>query len=168
MSLTKKQQAFIEHYLTCWNATEAARQAGYSERTAGQIGYENLNKPDIQKVIEQRMTDLALSANEVLARLSEMARLDLSPYLITVDVDGVPENRVDIQQMIDDGKGHLITELYYDASGNQRVKFVDAQTALVHLGRAHGLFTDKVDHSSGGKPIAPQIFLPAVDDDPDA
>jgi phage terminase small subunit len=43
--LTDKQQAFIEAYLTCWNATQAAIDAKYSKKTARVIGPENLSKP---------------------------------------------------------------------------------------------------------------------------
>ena len=32
--LTTKEQLFAEHYLCTFNATEAARKAGYSENTA--------------------------------------------------------------------------------------------------------------------------------------
>ncbi len=33
-NLTNKQRVFVELYLTLWNATEAAKQAGYSPKTA--------------------------------------------------------------------------------------------------------------------------------------
>lgn len=54
MALTKKQQAFVEHYLREWNATRAAVLAGYSEKTARSIGSENLKKSEVRRVIEQR------------------------------------------------------------------------------------------------------------------
>jgi len=45
--LTAKQQKFCEEYMIDLNATQAAIRAGYSEDTAPQMGYENLNKPYI-------------------------------------------------------------------------------------------------------------------------
>ncbi|HEN7429532.1 TPA: terminase small subunit [Streptococcus agalactiae] len=36
--LTLKQQKFIDEYIICGNATDAAIKAGYSKKTAGQIG----------------------------------------------------------------------------------------------------------------------------------
>jgi len=33
-SLSDKQTAFVEAYLQTWNATKAAKTAGYSEKTA--------------------------------------------------------------------------------------------------------------------------------------
>src|SRR5690606_35612738 len=53
--LTAKQRRFIDEYLRCWNATEAAQRAGYkgSKATLATVGYENLNKPYIRAVIEK-------------------------------------------------------------------------------------------------------------------
>jgi len=55
--LTEKQARFVIEYLSCLNATEAARRAGYSQRTAYSIGQENLKKPEIQTAIQQAMTE---------------------------------------------------------------------------------------------------------------
>ena len=66
MGLTTKQKRFIE----CFdgNATEAARQAGYSPRTVRTVGCENMTKPDIVAAIrereEKRVNSLILSREE--------------------------------------------------------------------------------------------------------
>ena len=52
--MTKKQQLFIQYYLCSLNATEAAKRAGYSAKTAYSIGAELLKNPEIQKAIEQQ------------------------------------------------------------------------------------------------------------------
>lgn len=44
MKLTPKQKKFAEYYIQSGNATEAAKKAGYSTKTARQIGTENLAK----------------------------------------------------------------------------------------------------------------------------
>lgn len=49
--LTEKQKLFAREYLIDLNATQAAIRAGYSEKTAGVIGYENLTKPQIVEAI---------------------------------------------------------------------------------------------------------------------
>ena len=51
--MTKMQLRFIEEYLECLNATEAARRAGYSPKTAHQIAYENIRKPHIRRIIRK-------------------------------------------------------------------------------------------------------------------
>ena len=45
--LTAKQMRFCEEYLIDFNATQAAIRAGYSKKTAKEIGCENLTKPNI-------------------------------------------------------------------------------------------------------------------------
>ena len=50
--LSPKQKKFVQAYMG--NATEAAKIAGYSEKTARSIGQRLLTKDDIQKAIEQR------------------------------------------------------------------------------------------------------------------
>jgi phage terminase small subunit len=51
MKLTAKQEKFIKEYLVDLNATKAAERAGYSKKTAGVIGDENLKKPYIAEAI---------------------------------------------------------------------------------------------------------------------
>jgi phage terminase small subunit len=52
--LTAKQNAFVKEYiLNGGNSTQAALAAGYSEKTASEMGYENLRKPQIKKAIEK-------------------------------------------------------------------------------------------------------------------
>lgn len=52
--LTPKQKAFADNYIISGNATEAAKQAGYSEKSARQMGAENLSKPYIMEYIQNR------------------------------------------------------------------------------------------------------------------
>ena len=56
--LTDKQKQFCKEYVTDWNATRAAKAAGYSEHTAKEIGSQNLTKPIINAYIEHIQKDL--------------------------------------------------------------------------------------------------------------
>lgn len=47
--LSPKQQAFVEHYAACGNATEAAKAAGYKKPHPQ--GAENLQKPTVQAAL---------------------------------------------------------------------------------------------------------------------
>lgn len=60
--LTGKQKKFCEEYIFDFNATRAAKVAGYSEATASEMGYENLNKPQIKAYIELLQEDMAKTA----------------------------------------------------------------------------------------------------------
>ena len=70
MVLTPKQQAFADYYIQTGCAAEAARKAGYSEKTAPFIGAENLKKPQISAYIAERMAEetkkRVADANEVI------------------------------------------------------------------------------------------------------
>lgn len=78
MSLNERQKAFCEYYAACFNATEAAIKAGYSEKTARSIGAENLTKPDIQNYLhsltEKAQSSRIATIDEVLTYLSDTMR----------------------------------------------------------------------------------------------
>ena len=61
MKLTPKQELFITEYLIDSNATAAAIRAGYSERSANNIGPDNLLKPIIRSEIDKRLKERAIS-----------------------------------------------------------------------------------------------------------
>lgn len=50
--LKEKHEKFCQAYLISRNATAAAKEAGYSERSAHNQGYELLKRPDVQKRLE--------------------------------------------------------------------------------------------------------------------
>ena len=52
--LTIKQKAFADYYLETGNATQAAKRAGYSEKTAYRIGADNLKKTHVAAYIAER------------------------------------------------------------------------------------------------------------------
>ena len=78
MKLTQKQKIFCEEYIKTGNASDAARKAGYSPKTAPFIGAENLKKPQISAYIKSRLdeqdTALVADANEVLRFYSAVMR----------------------------------------------------------------------------------------------
>lgn len=78
MKLTLKQKAFADAYIETGNGTEAAKKAGYSERSAGQISDQNLKKHEIQAYIAQRTTEMdaqrIASADEVMRFYSSVMR----------------------------------------------------------------------------------------------
>lgn len=80
--LTPKQKAFADEYIRCGNATEAARKAGYSAKTAEVIGCENLRKPNVSEYIAERMKKIdeerIASADEVLRFYSSVMRGEVS------------------------------------------------------------------------------------------
>lgn len=145
MALEPKQQAFVEEYLKCRNAAEAARRAGYSEKTARVIGAQNLSKLNIQEEIARRTKEVAMEADEVLSRLADIARGSIEDF-ISLTYEPYPAAVLDLGKARERGVLHLIKKLKYDKDGNPEIELHDPQSALVNLGKHHKLFTDKVEH----------------------
>ncbi len=135
--LTNKQKAFVEYYLECWNATEAARKAGYSGGYDGLrvIGSRNLTKPHIKIHIDRRMKELTIPADEVIMRLGQHATASVSDF---IDETGV----IDFRKVKE--KGYLIKKIVHRKGQQAQIELHDPQSALVHLGRHYQLFTDKI------------------------
>ena len=97
MKLTEKQRRFVDYYVETGNASEAARRAGYSEKTAGWIGQENLQKPTIKAAIDARLKDLEdkriAKADEVLQFLTSTLRGEVKEEHVVVE--GTGEGRSD-------------------------------------------------------------------------
>lgn len=155
--LTKKRMAFIDEYLKDFNGTQAAIRAGYSKKTAKSIASEILTLPDVSEAILERMTKNAMSADEVLRRLGDMARGDMGNFL---DVNSMGIFNLDLVKAKKLGLLHLVKKvkdrsvMAVDKDGvesethNIEVELYDAQAALVHIGKHHKLFTDKLDVKS--------------------
>lgn len=78
--LTDKQRRFVEEYAVDFNATAAAKRAGYAESSARSIGWENLQKPHIREAItayhERFAEEAEVSKKQVVAGLLREARRD--------------------------------------------------------------------------------------------
>ena len=102
--LSPKQKRFIESYLTYWNITRAAREAGYKHPE--KISTFLMNTKVIRDAITQRLKDLRIDTNEAFARLSEQSRLNPSMFfkfewIPVVDDEGNPvldDNKEPLQE----------------------------------------------------------------------
>jgi hypothetical protein len=138
--LNPKRQAFVNEYLQCWNATEAAKRAGYSAKTAYSVGYELLRIAEIAEAIDERIKANTMSADEVLWRLAEIARTNI--------YDFVTENGVRWDNI--KKRGHLIKSITPTKDGT-KLEVHDQVQALLSIGKHLRLFSDvlmKVDVST--------------------
>ncbi|MFP2246810.1 terminase small subunit [Enterobacter ludwigii] len=85
--LTAQQRLFVAEYLKDNNATRAAIRAGYSKKSAEQIGYQLLQKTSVaQAIAQQQKASIARTlgcADEVLEQMWQLATFDanqLSQY----------------------------------------------------------------------------------------
>lgn len=125
MKLTIKQKKFADEYIICGNATEAAVRAGYSPKTAHQIGHANLNKPHIKTYIEKRLQEIAskkiADQQEIMEYLTSVMRGERKEEVLKGVGDGVQE----------------IVEIA--VSEKDKIKAAEL------IGKRYGLWTDKVD-----------------------
>lgn len=141
--LTPKEFAFCEAYLANgFNGTEAMREAKYkgNDNVLAVSAHRMLRKPKIAAYIKQRFEELTMSPEEVLARLSAMARTDMTDFM-QVYPGGMPA--FDFEKAADAKRLGLIKKFKVTAKSIE-MELYDAQAALVHLGKYHALFTDRV------------------------
>lgn len=179
MALTPKQQRFVDEYLLDLNATQAAIRAGYSQKTARQIGNRMLTNVDIQSAIEKSMQSRAgrteITQDMVLRELAKIGFSDIRKLVrwgnteIVSGVDDEGEPTVEVHHglclvgadNIDDATAAAISEISEGREG-LKVKLHDKKGALVDIGRHLGMFKDRVEHT--GKDGAPiQVTHTAAD-----
>ena len=112
--LTPKQQRFVEEFLVDLNATQAAIRAGYSEKTAGAIGVENLRKPAIRSAIEK--------AQKARAERTEITQDDVIRRLVR-EADGAGEDtsataRIRATELLGKNIGMFVERQKIEHSGN--------------------------------------------------
>ena len=138
-TLTHKQRQFCRHYvLTDGNATESARRAGYS--MPEKSGYRVLHSPKVQMYLARYMQENAMQADEVLMRLSDVARGSFEDFM-TIGDDG--DVQLDISKARNAGKLHLLKQLDLTKDG-LKISIHDPVKALQLLGQYHGLFSQSI------------------------
>lgn len=105
MKLTPKQQCFCDEYLIDLNATQAAIRAGYSEKVAKEIGYENLTKPHIKAYIDKRRDAIAkkieITQEKVVNELAKIGFSNISDFLTYRTAKTVVDREKDGTSIID-------------------------------------------------------------------
>lgn len=79
--LKDNHEAFCQSYVICWNATTAAKEAGYAKDTAYSQGHRLLQRMDIQIRIEQLKHEaneqFAVTRERVITELGRLAFSDI-------------------------------------------------------------------------------------------
>jgi len=133
-NLTNKQFLFCEHYIQTSNGTLSARLAGYkckNDAAFRSVASENLTKPNIRAYLSDRYKEFAMTSDEVLMRLANIARASLTDYC---DENGT----IDWKRVHKDGYA-----LKSIAKGS-KLEFESKLRALELIGRSHAMFTDKI------------------------
>lgn len=118
--MNKKQERFVDEYLIDLNATKAAIRAGYSERTAEQIGFQLLKKTSVAAAVAERMKE-------------REKRTEITQDSVLLDIE---EIKRDAMRLVEEKDGSTGMANHFAA-----LKAAELQ------GKHLGMFKDRVEHS---------------------
>ena len=170
--LTTKQKIFCHEYIIDWNAARSAKAAGYSGKTAKEIGCENLTKPNIQRYLDIIKDDVAKEAGiSKLSLILELKKIAYSSiarlhnnWITRKEFEELKEANPDILDAIQE----IDTKIHrtQDKDGNDinvvteyvKIKFYDKQKAIQDIMKAMGWNEpEKVDVTTQGEKVT-QIY----------
>ena len=137
--LTEKQKRFVDYYIETGNATEAAKRAGYSEKTARFTGAENLTKTNIKNAIAARLAELdaqrIADAEEVMQFFTSVMRGEIKEEVVTTEGTGegcsttkIVEKQVSLHDRLDAGKQlsrrYGLDKLVIEQKSDDRVQII--------------------------------------------
>jgi phage terminase small subunit len=165
--LTKKQAIFVEEYLVDLNATQAAIRAGYSGKTADQIGAQLLGKTLVGEAIAVRMKDrearTQITQDKVLREIARVALAD-PRKVMSWGPAGVLLVASELLSEDDAAIVSEVSESFTENGRTLRVKLSDKLRALDMLGRHLGLFKEKIELSGTVKTQPVPVDLSQLSD----
>jgi phage terminase small subunit len=173
--LSPKRKLFVDEYLRDLNATQAAIRAGYSPKTAYSQGGRLLKFVEVSEEIKARLDDKAMRADEVITRLTSMARGDMGDFIdiesMSYSLNLAKAKELGLTPLIRKVKDRIVMTFNKDGeetvTHTLEVELYDAQAALALLGKYHGLFIDTTKHE--GEVILNVIYdrkKPSPEDEP--
>lgn len=162
-NLTDKQAVFVTEYLrNGFNATKAARDAGYAENSAHVEGCNLLRNPKVAEAIKARLDTEGITAEKVKIALAEIAfggdLAELEDYLSRgASLSNLRAAGINTQLVKSAKVKRRITT---DKKGNKEYAIEDRTIeiysrldALEKLGKVLAMFTDRQDLSTDGRPL---------------
>ncbi|MEW6125017.1 MAG: terminase small subunit [Pseudomonadota bacterium] len=148
--MTPRQEQFVREYLIDLNATQAAIRAGYSAKTARQIGERLLTYVDVAEAIRVAMAERSrrtqITGDRVLEELAKIAFFDIreafsaNGTLKPLD-EMTPTARAVIANLdvsdVHDRDGNIVGRL-------SKVRLADKVAVLTLLMRHLGMLNDKI------------------------
>jgi phage terminase small subunit len=161
--LTQKQRIFCHEYVVDWNASRAARVAGYSEHTAHSIGHENLSKPEIKAYIKYIQIDLARLAG--VSKLRNLQELSKIAYSSIAHLHNTWIERKEFEELTDDQKAaieSIDTKTETNLSGDElirvnyvKIKLFSKTTAIEMMNKMMG-YNDPEKHEITKIELSPE------------
>lgn len=151
----ERRRVFVEAYITNGrNATEAAKTAGYSEKTAYSLGGQLLKHLETQQLLRERQESLAakyeLTTENVIAELAKIVHADLRKVI------GADGQVLPIKEWPDDMAAAIaaieIAEIGQDGQAigqTKKIKLWDKNSAIEKAMKHLGLFEKDNDQKRG-------------------
>ena len=160
--LTDKQLLFCQYYIISLNASESARKAGYSDKTAQQVSSRLLLnvviQAEIQKLMNKRADKLEITAEMVLSELANLGFSDIKEffdegYSIKMLADLKDKSKCIQSIQIDDTSGE------FGNSRSVKFKLHDKLRALENICKHISFYAPtKTDITSKGEAINTDPF----------
>jgi len=157
MPLNEQRVLFAHKYVeNGFNATQAAKDAGYSPKTAYVLGSKLLDDPEtwafIQGLTEDLLRESHLGANDLLRLISTRATLDCADLY---EKDGSLKLMSDIPEDVRRSIQSMEVVELFEGSGDQKhaigllrkIKLTDKDKNTEMLAKYHGLLKERVEHS---------------------
>lgn len=150
--LTAKEEVYCQKYIKYLNKTKAALMAGYSKRSAKEIGYETFTKPHIQariSIIRQEIKEeLGIDEHSVIAELAALSYWNIKDFVsagnIIKDLSKMQKAKlrpvigIKVKETFTTmGRGEKATTI---KEVTTELKMSDKKGSLVDLGRHLGIF----------------------------
>lgn len=151
--LTDKQKVFVSEYVKDFNATQSAIRAGYSESTAGSIGGENLQKPEIKREINLLLSEIISNNKDTAVKvIRECHKIAFAKMTDFVDYTDSELTLKSSEEVDSSALESISFDTTYSGSGEytntttkKKIKLHDKLKALEILSKYTGLYKDTPD-----------------------
>lgn len=166
-ALNARQRKFIESYCTNgFNATRAAKDAGFAEASADRTGWRLLRNEKVARARDLLLAASQMSPEELISRISDDATASMLPFLkieaVTRGTRTMHQLRIDFSTPEAKEALRWVRKVKVEQTkwGEQiTFELVDDQRAKDMLARAHKLFVDRQEIEVTGV-AAPKAYIP--------
>ena len=148
--LSAVERTFVEAMVRDGNATKAAIEAGYPEKTAGQAGRDVRKRAHVAEALRYRLeqADQARSVNDdwVVTRLAGIASTNIAKITL------MAQTLDDWQDRLTEAEQLSIASIELTPTG-PKLKFHDALKATELIGRIRGMYQDRLKLDAGSVPV---------------
>lgn len=144
--ITLQEALFCEYYiLSGCNPHKAAREAGYSSPRLAAPAL--VDKPKLARVINARLSQACVSADEILSRWRQIADSSMEDFLSRDPETG--SYRIDLSKAEERGSLHLLKKVRQTRDGGIEIELYDKLHVLDQIARHKNLFEEEMKTGAG-------------------